>query len=334
MFFSILIPAYNVEKYIEECLLSIVNQTETDWEVIIIDDGSKDNTLDLCNQFARYYKNKKIIIKHKENEGLLMARRDAIDMASGEYIVFIDSDDYFYSNTALEDIRRTIERKNVDIVLYNAELIENGESVGRMNPDSFFDEDKFIKKDFIYENLMVTRCTFAAMCTKCCRKEILNTNIDYKKFGKLNYGEDLLQSLEIYTYADSVYYIKKPIYAYRIGSGMTSTYNPNIYYDFKKIYEEIKKYRNIWNIDKFELNLGINYINFCYASIRQMTKSKIDIVAKKQINVIKNDADLKLYFKKYNKQIFELNKKEWGVLKFLCIFPTIITYTALKFINK
>ena len=87
---SIIIPCYNTEKYINKCLDSVLNSTLKDIEVIIINDGSKDSTLDIIKS----YKDKRIIIIDKENDGVAMARNDGIKKATGEYITFIDSDDY------------------------------------------------------------------------------------------------------------------------------------------------------------------------------------------------------------------------------------------------
>ena len=88
---SIIIPAYNVENYIEKCLYSAVNQTMEDIEIIVINDGSCDKTLQKIEEFSKY--DSRIIIINKKNEGVQAARRDGIEYASGQYILFLDSDD-------------------------------------------------------------------------------------------------------------------------------------------------------------------------------------------------------------------------------------------------
>ena len=94
---SVIVPFYNVEKYIDKCLNSLVNQTLEDIEIIIVNDGSKDNSETIAKEYASKYKNKIIYLK-KENGGLSDARNYAIPYATGEYIAFLDSDDYVEVN--------------------------------------------------------------------------------------------------------------------------------------------------------------------------------------------------------------------------------------------
>ena len=98
---SVIVPVYNVEKYLYRCLDTLVNQTLKEIEIIIIDDGSKDNCPTICDEYAKNYEN--VIVIHKENEGLGLARNTGINIANGEYIAFVDSDDYidldFYEKT-------------------------------------------------------------------------------------------------------------------------------------------------------------------------------------------------------------------------------------------
>lgn len=92
MEFSVLVPVYNVEKYLTKCLVSLEEQTFKDFEVILVDDGSNDNSGKICDKFCEDNKNMKVI--HKKNEGLISARRTALEQSSGDYCVFCDSDDF------------------------------------------------------------------------------------------------------------------------------------------------------------------------------------------------------------------------------------------------
>lgn len=89
---SVIVPVYNVQKYLERCLDSLVNQTLSDIEIILVDDGSKDNSGEICDKYEKKYSNIKVI--HKENAGLGYARNSGLEVATGEYIAFVDSDDY------------------------------------------------------------------------------------------------------------------------------------------------------------------------------------------------------------------------------------------------
>lgn len=93
---SIIIPVYNAEKCLQRCLDSILNQTNKDWECIIIDDGSKDSSSVICDDYAA--KDIRFIVRHKDNAGVSSARNDGIELAQGEYLTFVDSDDWIESN--------------------------------------------------------------------------------------------------------------------------------------------------------------------------------------------------------------------------------------------
>ncbi|WP_343290500.1 glycosyltransferase family 2 protein [Turicibacter bilis] len=114
--FSIIIPIYNVEKYLTECIESVLNQSFKSFEVILVNDGSTDSSGVMCDQY-KDYPNVKVI--HKENGGLSDARNCGIKTATGQYLIFIDSDDYWNSNHALDNLYQQIERnKDVDVVMY------------------------------------------------------------------------------------------------------------------------------------------------------------------------------------------------------------------------
>lgn len=109
---SIIIPAYNSEQYISRCLESIKSQTYSDWEAIIVNDGSKDNTGTICDNYALIDSRFKII--HQKNEGVVAARENAISCAKGEYLAFVDSDDYIAPNM-LKEMHALAEERNLDI---------------------------------------------------------------------------------------------------------------------------------------------------------------------------------------------------------------------------
>lgn len=96
MRFSVIVPIYNVEKYLNKCIDSIMNQTYNDFELILVDDGSPDNCLSICNHYADTDNRIKVI--HQENKGVSIARQNGVSIAKGEYLAFIDSDDWVEIN--------------------------------------------------------------------------------------------------------------------------------------------------------------------------------------------------------------------------------------------
>ncbi len=113
---SIIVPVYKVEKYLRRCLDSIVNQTYPDWECILVDDGSPDNSGKICDEYAE--KDKRFKVYHKENEGVAKARITAFENSKGEFITFIDSDDYV-SDLYLEKLLKPIIEDDADMVSCN-----------------------------------------------------------------------------------------------------------------------------------------------------------------------------------------------------------------------
>ena len=124
-FFSIIIPVYNGEKYIEFCLNSIISQALKDWELILIDDGSTDKTPELLHKYV----NKNIYLISKSNEGVSVARNKGLDIAKGEYILFVDADDILYPN-ALSTLYDSQKKMKVDYLRYEYQTIDiNGNTL-------------------------------------------------------------------------------------------------------------------------------------------------------------------------------------------------------------
>jgi len=112
--FSIIVPVYNVEKYLDRCMSSILKQTNHDFEVILIDDGSKDSSGSICDIYAEKYENVRAI--HQHNQGLSAARNTGIDNAEGNYLCFVDSDDMI-SESFLQDVADVLHIQKMLILL-------------------------------------------------------------------------------------------------------------------------------------------------------------------------------------------------------------------------
>lgn len=131
MKFSIIIPCYKVEKYLSECVDSVLNQTFTDFEIILVDDGSPDRVPEMCDEYAK--KDNRIRVIHQKNGGLSRARNAGISAATGEYLICIDSDDYIAKNDVLARVAEKT-KLGVDVVLYGYQkLFESNNSLGGCN---------------------------------------------------------------------------------------------------------------------------------------------------------------------------------------------------------
>ena len=119
--FSIIVPVYQAEKYLKECVESIINQKEQDWEMILIDDGSTDRSPEICDSFAEKYS--QIRVLHQKNAGPLLTRCKGYEMANGKYILSMDADDRV-SEQALYRIGRAVEQTEVDILVFGYKKIK------------------------------------------------------------------------------------------------------------------------------------------------------------------------------------------------------------------
>ena len=128
MKFSVLIPVYNTEKYLEECLQSVLNQTFQDFEIVIVDDGSTDNSSLICYRHQEQYPDK-IKVIHKENQGLISARRVGIANATGDYCIFVDSDDYIEKELLNELSRVLSQDEAIDVLIYSFKYVQDGKVV-------------------------------------------------------------------------------------------------------------------------------------------------------------------------------------------------------------
>lgn len=113
---SIIVPIYNVQKYIYKCIDSILSQTYKNLEIILVDDGSPDNCGKICDEYAS--KDNRIIVVHTKNGGLSAARNVGLNKSTGNFIIFVDSDDYL-ENSAIEDCLNYIKTNNCDILIFN-----------------------------------------------------------------------------------------------------------------------------------------------------------------------------------------------------------------------
>ena len=204
---SIIIPVYNVEKYVEQCIKSVINQTYKKLEIILVDDGSLDRSGKICDDYAK--KDKRIIVIHKKNGGLSDARNKGLDIAKGEYITFIDSDDYV-KNTFIEDLYTAITKNNAELSICNInEVNDKGEIIGNIG----FSEDKLIKGKKLLNNFCedINVIETIVAWNKMYSKEIIK-DFRYPK-GRIHEDEALTYKILYFTKKISI--INKYLYFYR-----------------------------------------------------------------------------------------------------------------------
>lgn len=222
-FISIITPVYKVEKYLERCIKSILEQDFRDFELILIDDGSPDKCPEICDYFAEI--DNRVHVFHKSNGGVSSARNHGLQYATGSYIWFVDSDDRIGKN-ALGFLYEIIQRNSADLYVLNSKITDK--FCGKI-------EELFEKYYFRYH------LGFEAW-NKIYKKEIIKQyNILFDEEEKI--GEDLLFNISYYTHIQNgILHINNEIYFYenRIGSAMSTNYYHRIYQQLR-LFEKIEK---------------------------------------------------------------------------------------------
>lgn len=235
MQFSVILPIYNVEKYLSECIDSILCQTYSDFELILVDDGSKDSSGRICDEYSQ--KDSRIKVLHKENGGLSDARNFGTERASGDYIVYIDSDDYVVSTEFLSDLSEKIANTHSDVVLYKySKFFDDSKTLADCTFSLSFAEEINDPDELLYE-LVKHDAYYGMAWIKAFRRELVEKN--GIKFEKGLLGEDMDWYFDVVLCAKTYAAIDKSYIAYRQrGGSITSSHKLKNLTDFIGILEK------------------------------------------------------------------------------------------------
>lgn len=299
---SIIVPVYNSEKYLEKCLKSIVNQTYENIEIILVNDGSTDNSKKICEHFEK--NDRRIILINQDNKGVSAARNIGIELSTGKYITFIDSDDFVAQNY-IEDLYKQCNDKNADLSICGTNDIDNNK--------------KIIKTSIKYSNIVDA---------KEAMKELLNekyyTGVVWAKMYKKDLFKDIKfnKKIKIAEDLDVLYRVidkcnlinidtSKKLYYYRIRENSATAVNYN-----KDWNNEIKICKDIISFIKNRypdiLDFAIKrYIRINVTCINNIMKNNLN----KKEELIELQKNIKKYKKNYliNKNITIRNKLKYLV---------------------
>lgn len=276
MRFSVIVPVYGVEKYLDECMQSILSQTYTDFEVILVDDKSPDNCPAMCDEYAK--KDSRVRVIHKPvNEGLGYARNSGIEIAQGDYVLFVDSDDTIAINT-LSYYSNAIQQSEPDVVASGLTLCyedKKGKTVRReeLRPSAARIDTRQGKADVFA--LLTENRVFQYACTKAYRKELLL--LQNVRFEKTKLIEDYLFNVEVFTKAKTICALNESFYFYRKPKHETlaSKYNPEFFELAKRRYRLAKEYLETFDEEGKHADLfRKDYIKHCVSAVvRNRSKS-------------------------------------------------------------
>lgn len=280
---SVVVPVYNVEKYLDRCIKSIINQTYKNLEIILVDDGSKDNSGIICDKYAS--KDKRIKVVHKENEGLSEARNTGIRLSKGQYITFVDSDDYI-DKRMYEILISDLEKYEVDIATCDyLRIVDYRKKAEISNEVLIYSKNKAISKILKNEDYK----DYA--WNKIYKKELFD-DVLYPK-GRIQ--EDVATTYKLILKANKVSYNKSKLYFYlkRRGSIIDSW---NIKNDIDLYISSLERYKDIdiflkdlIDNDRFFLIITCDIFDKCYKfledeMIMEVKKIVKQISKKKDVN--------------------------------------------------
>lgn len=285
--FSIIIPVYNVEKYIEKCLSSIYSQSfdENKFEVIVINDGSKDQSMSIVYDFAHKYSN--LYVFEKENEGVSSARNLGIQQAIGEYLTFVDADDWIEPNSLYKAYEYLTNTEQLDVLMLKST---------KMNGIERYPWNRFIKSNTIYSGVDTYKNGYrrGSVCGGFYKKSFLQDNkIEFPI--EVRYGEDSIVMSLILTYAQRIYFAPVPFYIVYERSGSASRLFTE---EHLKIMNETLK--ATWQIHQKRLKTNITIQQSCiltdmlYQKISSLTHMSIAL-GNISLQTIKKNIPIKSY---------------------------------------
>lgn len=336
-FFSIILPVYNVEKFLDRCIQSIQKQNFTDYEIILVDDGSKDDSPRICDEWAK--RDARIHVIHKMNAGLGLARNTGLEAAKGKYILFVDSDDYIVGDL-LCDLFDTIKMKNPEFIFFGMRRVDSGgKTILDLPPkplkmvyDNKYEIMNQLLPDFIGKNPRTGHITNLriSVCTSCIRKDFFDrSNLRFVSERQF-ISEDLWFYLEAFPYIDNAVFLSEVYYCYCQNEGsLTYSYKQDRYWRLKKFYQDANELANQLHYDgEVQNRLKASFIATTMACLKMETFN-FKVAGFREtycrINQMCSDTYMREILTEYSDAYFS---KKWKIFKY-CI---VHEYTLLLMI--
>lgn len=330
---SVIVPIYNVDKFLKQCLNSILNQTKKAHEIILVDDGSTDTCGLICDEYSAMHDNIKVI--HKLNAGLGMARNTGLEYVSGDYVTFIDSDDY-YELDFLEKMSNIIETQKCDTCktsFRRVDLVGNFVSDVVIEKGTFGGEKK-IKKELIPRLIgsaphKKDSIPMSVCCTLFSMKIINKYNLRFVSERDW-ISEDTIFNIMYFYHASKIILADYIGYNYRINTNsLTTKYMPDRFSKCLKMYDKevdlLKQYK-LYEICRLRLDRQFFiYLKSCFSQLKNSDLSKKQ--RKKEILTICNNIKVQMILKEY--PINKLGPKQRAFLYFIKYKLIMIIYFLL-----
>lgn len=275
---SVIIPAYNVEEYIGQCLESILNQTYKDFEVVIVDDGSNDRTVEIIEQYQN--KNSNISLLRQKNSGQSIARNKGLSVAKGEYIVYIDSDDWLASDDALEKLVNAIITSDADFVQASFEFVKGDIKT----PTRIVEKAPVTAPQILIDSITVNNI-YTSPWAKIYKTDFLKNNNLYFIEGLVN--EDTAMSILMGAKAQKVAFLPDIVYSSREREGSTSRSS------FVRMFDTMHKVLTITRNDLTELGVMNEEVTTLFNAryVRSMLYNILQTAQRNNYSQFKSDYD-------------------------------------------
>lgn len=270
---SIIIPVYNVEKHLSRCIESILKQTFRNIEIILIDDGSSDKCPQICDLYAK--RDPRIKVIHKENAGAGIARNSGIELATGKFISFVDSDDYIAPNM-FEKLYNEIEHKDVDAVFCNYyEVFDTGQRIKKLD----IKNNHIIKNEEINTFYYSIISFFRPVVWRALFKADILLKYDLKFVSEREVlSEDKFFLLDYLKFCNSLAFITDCLYYYYINTNsLIHRYNPSQFNLLIKAYYKLLDYNQT---EKWEYLVNMQFIEYSKTEIKKLCLSKNKYIKK------------------------------------------------------
>ncbi|MBR2715057.1 MAG: glycosyltransferase family 2 protein [Ruminococcus sp.] len=309
---SVVIPVYNAEKYLDQCVLSVVNQTYKNLEIILVDDGSPDNCPKMCDNWEE--KDSRIKVIHKKNAGAGAARNTGIETATGEYILFFDSDDYV-DTTLVEKCVKSTRTHNSDVVVYGRIDMCNDE---KMKKQIVMNTDKEVYKgESVQEILMTGMLTYkfgfgvSAWCKMYRLDVIRKHNLRFLSEQEV-FSEDAFFAIQLFSKDIVVSVVSEGLYYYCVRSGSLSrAYKKERQLQNDRFIEKCLEYAYDAGLsDNVKAHLMVRYHFFIMSTVKKIEQS--DLSKKDKLSALRALVKSKTLSKTITLKTLKMEKKATG----------------------
>ena len=293
-FFSVVIPVYNSEKYLNECIESIFAQAFSDFELILVDDESKDKSPKICDDWKEKHPDKVVVI-HQKNTGVYIAKRNGIKASKGQYIYVIDNDDLITTPDAFTILKDRIDHTRADLIIFNAvDNLETGHLLCNM---PFRDGQIFEKESLciVYDEYLRIK-NLHHIWMMVFNRDLFDWNFEYNEsFRMLRDGPSLV--LPLISNAKKILFIKDVFYYWRIQNQASASKHydvVNFYYSIRALHNRVLEYSKLWKVKSNNTDIYIkkNYVtDICIAAIKVRSLSNDSGIKKFELlSMMANDT--------------------------------------------